>query len=238
MTTSTSPHNLDPQKIYEFFCADFQSAWDALAARSTEEALGRGNFMFARSAMGLLEFASRLCSADTSGQALTDFSSELQKVEPRYFATLPTAGPRPGSKDGWTLPHAAASPPEEQLLGALFTLVRHGQAHQGQQTMAVLSDGSTFGVSLTGVLGRTLGEVKAGPRSKQHLRINALDSRATWITLSPDVLFLDVQTAMEQAKVLDRGLVFRYLSLDLPFERETLRAALAAAGLRGVNEEP
>jgi hypothetical protein len=77
---ATAP-NLEPQTIYELFCVDFESAWDALAATSPDAVTGRGNFMFARSAMGLLEFSSRLCADDQSGQTLDDFSAELGKVD-------------------------------------------------------------------------------------------------------------------------------------------------------------
>lgn len=233
----TNRPNLDPGTIYNFFCVDFESAWDALAATSPDVVTGRGNFMFARSAMGLLEFTSRLCASDQ--QALDDFSEELAIVDARYFASLPAAGPRPGMRKGkveWTLPNAGN--PEQELLGALFTLVRHGQAHQGQQTMATLDDGGVFGISVSGVQDRTIADVRASPRSAWHLRVNSLHAGRTWIQLQPECLYLDIRAAAESARLLDRGLDFEYLSQTYAFGTEALRDALAAAGLRKVNEAP
>lgn len=231
--------NLDPQTIYELFCADFESAWDTLAGTSPDVVTGRGNFMFARSAMGLLEFASRLCADDGSGAALQAFSSELKKVEQRYFASLRARGARPGIHRGvvqWTLPNDGD--PESELLGLLFTLVRHGQAHQGQQTMATLTDGSTLGVSLSGVLEKTLAQTKAAPPSQWHLRVNSLDAANTWIQLSPDVLYLDFRLAIDNANLLGRRLQFHYLTERLSFDAKALRKALTAGGLTAVNRKP
>jgi hypothetical protein len=163
-------------------------------------------------------------------------------VDFRYFARLPAAGPKPGRRDGWTLPHDTAFPPEEQLLGALFTLVRHGQAHQGQQTMALLSDGNVFGVSLDGVHRTKLSDVEAeiagGDRPKMHLRVDAVGSGATWIIIKPEVLFLDVKAAVDRSGIVNEGLSFDYLEQDFAFDTTSLRASLAAAGLKAVNEPP
>lgn len=49
---------LPPETLYRFIVADFEGAWNALASYSTP--CGRGNFMFARQAMSLLEWAARL----------------------------------------------------------------------------------------------------------------------------------------------------------------------------------
>src|SRR5712692_10277954 len=73
--------------IYEFLINDFITAWDAVAHEP--HALGRGNFMFGRHVMALLEWAARLCSGDPSGDALAAFSASLIQVEPRYFTLLP-----------------------------------------------------------------------------------------------------------------------------------------------------
>jgi hypothetical protein len=195
--------------------------------------------MFARTAMGLLEFASRLCADDRSNQALTDFSAELAAVDGRYFARLPAPGPRPGWKRThaeWTLPNGGE--PADELLGALFTLIRHGQAHQGQQTMATLSDGAGFNISLAGVGEQTIDDLRQAPCSTWHLRVNALDAVSTWIQIQPAILYLHLRTAIEGASLLSRGLAFKYLTQDYKFDTNALRSALKAGGLRVVNESP
>jgi hypothetical protein len=225
--------NLDPQNIYELFRVDYESAWDALAATSRDQFPGRGNFMFARSAMGLLEFASRLCVSDGSGQALTDFSRELEMIEPRYFVQLP--GPSRLPKE-FSLPTAGNL--DCQLLTLLFDLIRNGQAHQGQQIMGKLSDGFTIGVSLSGVGDRTIRELENAPRSKQHLRVDTGDARRTWINLSPGLLYLDVRRAIDGARLLDRGLALKYLERSFDYDTQELREALAAGGLKRTSEQP
>jgi hypothetical protein len=104
--------------------------------------------------------------------------------------------------------------------------------------MATLDDGSTFGVSLSGVLDRTIAEVRAAPRSNWHLRVSSLDASSTWIQLRPEVLYLDIRTAVENAKLLDRPLSFHYLTQTYAFDSTALRSALAAGGLKSVNEQP
>jgi hypothetical protein len=150
--------------------ADFEDAWDAIARH--KQLNGRGNFMFARQAMGVLEFVSRLCSSDATGGALLDLSAALKRIEPRYFTTLPGRCARPGfdrrnNAFDWMLPFGSVADQGRELLWAMFDLVRHGQAHQGQQIMVQLRGGDTFGISLTGAsYGRTLrsGRLRAAAR--------------------------------------------------------------------------
>jgi hypothetical protein len=136
----------------------------------------------------------------------------------------------------WTLPNDGK--PEMELLGQLFTLIRHGQAHQGMQTMATLSDGGTFGVSLSGVAKKTITAVKAAPRSKWHLRVNSLHASETWIQISPEVLYLDVRGAIDAANLVHCGLRLSYLTQAYRFDTQALRAALKSGGLRTVNGAP
>src|SRR5438128_11340070 len=94
---------------------DFEDSWNSVA--SYVGISGGGNFMFARHAMGVLEFAARLCSADATGAALRDFSSALHAIEPRYFTQLPASSPRPGFISPakgyeWMLPHLSGVQPE------------------------------------------------------------------------------------------------------------------------------
>ncbi len=80
-------NNLPPEILYRFIVNDFEDAWNSLARNPS--AKGRGNFMFARQAMTLLEFAARLCFADSLGTALVAFSKALFKIEPKYSTCLP-----------------------------------------------------------------------------------------------------------------------------------------------------
>jgi len=210
---------------------DFQDAWNALAMSDTAE--GRGNFLFARAGMGMLEFVSRLCSSDQSEEALRSLSTALERIEPRYFTPLPAPVARPGIYRGtveWTLPHAAGSNPEAQLLWALFSVVRHGQAHQGQQCMAELVDGSTFGVSISGAeRGLTIESARA--RRDRHLTIQRRESaHVLWLNLRPDVFFVDLQNAIGDARLLTRGLTFNYLERSFDFTSDDLWHALRSGG--------
>ncbi len=81
------PPNMDTRDLYAAIVNDFESAWDAIARDPT--ATGGGNFMFARQAMTLLEWASRLCMEDASGTALRELGDVLRGREPRYFTRLP-----------------------------------------------------------------------------------------------------------------------------------------------------
>jgi hypothetical protein len=58
--------------------------------------------MFGRQAMNLLEFAARLCTNDSTRNALKDFSKELFKIELRYSTQLPS--PCVSNKE-FVLPH-------------------------------------------------------------------------------------------------------------------------------------
>jgi len=145
------PPNMDTRDLYAAIVNDFESAWDAIARDPT--ATGGGNFMFARQAMTLLEWASRLCMEDASGTALRELGDVLRGREPRYFTRLPAPC---ADCSEFSLPFDPSSPLQVQLLWALFDLVRHGGAHQYQQITAELQDGTYFGVSATGVV---LGEV-------------------------------------------------------------------------------
>ena len=107
---------------------DFIGAWNSLAA-NPDNNIARGNFMFGRQAMNLLEFAARLYKNDATGNAIRDYSSELFKIESKYFTSLPSPC---ASATDFVLPHNRNTS-GNLLLWALFDLVRHGLAHQYQQ---------------------------------------------------------------------------------------------------------
>jgi len=81
--------------LFDFIIGDFEDTWDALAARLGN--LHRGNFLFARQAMTLLEVACRLCYSDGTGQTLKRFAAELARRDARYFTKLPSSCWTPSS---------------------------------------------------------------------------------------------------------------------------------------------
>lgn len=78
--------DFDPGALYSFARNDFRVAWDAVA--NIEAQVSRGNFMFGREAVGLLELACRVCATDRTGAALRDFADALEGIEPRYFTAM------------------------------------------------------------------------------------------------------------------------------------------------------
>jgi hypothetical protein len=59
--------NLGVREIYNFIAGDFRACWDSLA-NNADPIIGRGNFIFGRQAMNLLEFACKLYEGDSTGQ--------------------------------------------------------------------------------------------------------------------------------------------------------------------------
>jgi hypothetical protein len=202
-----SDQNLTPETLRYLSDQDFRDAWDAIAQNSRIHA--RGNFMFGREAVGILELASRVCGGDPTGQALKDLSAELERIEPRYFTPLPAPAQWPGDFDLPSSPNNG--PRENQLLAVIFDLVRHGQAHQRQQIMVETTDAKTFGVSLTGAgYGRTLTSRTSSGRPPEHLSVLS-EADDVFVVLCPEVLFLDLQGAINASRIFRRGLSFDYL---------------------------
>lgn len=222
--------NLSPSQIYEFIVRDFEDTWDALT--SVQSARNRGNFMFARQAMVLLEWAARLAASDKSGATLSTLSAELHKIEPRYFTQLPGGAPTPKE---FGLPSVSAANPERQLLWALFDLIRNGQAHQYQQIPVSLQDGKVFWVALSGAAyGFQLATAQS--RRTEHLGYKDDASGNVLLLVRTDLVFLDLKDAIERSHLLSRGLSFVHLVRPGPgranyqFDSPALKAALAAAG--------
>lgn len=232
-------HDLSASTLAHFISADFRATWDAVAGLPVSVG-SRGNFMFARQAMSLIELAGRTCAADPSGQALADLSRELERIERRYFTPLPGLCARPGMSRGqieWTLPFNPSSQPQEaQLLWALFDLVRHGQAHQYQQIMVELRDATIWGVSLTGpTLGRTLASVEQARPANHLSQMPGVDG-SLWLVIYPEALFLDFDLAIQRAGVFQRQLEPTPLTRKaIPggkwdFDQGTLEQQLRVAG--------
>lgn len=224
--------NLSPETLYQFIVNDFEDAWNSLAGN--QWARGRGNFMFARQAMTLLEWAARLCSSDSTGTALAELSLALKEIDPRYFTPLP--GPCADFSD-FDLPSDGPNP-QAQLLWAMFDQIRHGQAHQYQQILVHLADALDFQVALTGAqFGMYLNTVLAGGRPRGHLCFHKDDQNGLWLIVRPEVLFLDIKAAIDNSGLLTRGLTFLHLprprspqSPYYQFESNALEQALEAGG--------
>ena len=153
--------------------------------------------MFGRQAMSLLELACRVCAMDASGKAIQDLSDAIDKREPRYFTKLPGVCWH-SKRRAFGLP-SKGSNPDNQLIAAVFNLVRNGLSHQYQQMRAALSDGKEFGVSLTGAdYGSYLSNTFAQGRPSKHLSTNRDQNNNLWVTVMPNVFFLDVRDAIRE----------------------------------------
>jgi hypothetical protein len=230
------PTNIPAEDLYRFITQDFETAWDSMA-RQGESLPGGGNFMFGRQAMMLLEWAARVCRADTSGgaaagrrtPALAKLSQELFQLDRRYFTEMPATFPARTSQKEFTLP-AIGSSPERELLFLLFDLIRNGQAHQYQQINVDLSDGKEFQIGLTGVSsGLTLASVTTRPAD--HLSFDTFGPGNVSLKVRTDVLYIDFKTAIGRARLPTSGLQFEYLERDrYPFTAADLVRVLQAAG--------
>jgi hypothetical protein len=192
--------NLDGATLLDFLIGDFETAWNAVAALPS--AGHRGNFMFAFQAISLLEVASR--ASDDRG--LETMADAIRARDGRYFTKLPGDAPAPRDVK---LPGTGTTP-ERQLLHALFDLVRNGQAHQYQPTVATLSDGQHLHFALTGAEhGYELARVSQPNGREGHLRAEIDPSRDVWLRVRTDVLFSDIRDAVRSARLPGRP--FRHL---------------------------
>lgn len=130
--------DLDINTLYQMITADFAGAWDSLASNQ-DKTIGWGNFMFARQAMTLLEFWFRFCHDNVN--ALSDFSTALNHIQPKYFTKLPSVCAVPNHE--FILPHLGNTT-GDLLLWSLFDLIRHGLTHQYQQIIVTLIDNKRF----------------------------------------------------------------------------------------------
>lgn len=221
--------------LVDFIIGDFQDAWDTLAAR--QGSLHRGNFLFARQAMTLLEVACRLCYSDDNGEALKDLSRELAQRDRRYFTQLPGSCWTPGGPPEFYLP-SQSSNQQSELIAALFDLIRNGQAHQYLQIRARLTDSKDFQFALTGAeYGFPLSQTLSHGRPSDHLKAWKDTNSDLWIKVRTDVLFLDIRDAVHGARILNRGLTLHYLSRprgsgspDYKFSSVDLEAQLQNGG--------
>lgn len=206
--------NLTVDEIYDFITKDFVGAWDSVA-NNPDRNIGRGNFMFARQAMNLLEFVCRLYSHDTKMRI--SFSKELKNIEPKYFTRLPSpcADPRE-----ITLPHIRNNS-GDLLLWALYDLIRNGIAHQYQQIVVKLKNRKKFFIELTGAKeGRSLDIVRK-LKPANHLAYYIDQDRDIGLKVYPDQLFIDIEQAIQRSQLLARKRKFKYLRRPIEKHRKT-----------------
>jgi hypothetical protein len=201
----TMVSNLDEKNLHHLITVDFNDVWDSVAANPVDP-IGRGNFMFARQAMTLLEFASRLCHKNAN--ALSDFSNALYRIESKYFTRMPSVCAN--SDTEFTLPFIR-NPTGDFLLWALFDLTRHGLAHQYQDIIANLTDGKKFFMILLGAKHlKTIQHIQ-NTRTAHHLAYCIDSDGDVGLKVDPAVLFLDFRSAIANSNLLNRGLTFNHL---------------------------
>jgi hypothetical protein len=167
----------------------------------------RGNFMFARQTMNLLEAAGLLCSSDAGSKtvpctgALKDFSDALNAIDPLYLTELP--GPCADPRD-FCLPFQGTNPRTE-LIWALYDLIRNGLAHQYQQTILELKDVATpklhFGIELTGAMPKLTLDKAEEKRPPKHPGFK-MEGRDLWLHVRTDRLFVDIEKAVADSGIL------------------------------------
>jgi hypothetical protein len=210
------------RQLFNFLCADFEKAWDAMAMSEIAPDVG-GNLLFVRQAMLLVELASQVASEDPA--TFERFSSELQALEPVLFKRIPHKPKRTHRK----VPRIASpGDPSGELIALLFDLVRNGQAHYGIQLHARLTDGHLFGVSVSGVRkGRTLDTLRpGGGRAIGHLAVNHQRDGDYVLWLCPGTLYLDVRDASERAGVWSLDADLSAWTRNWPLSTGDLEAAL------------
>jgi hypothetical protein len=218
--------SLQPRVIYNNIVRDFEAAWNGITA-SSETDIGRGNFLFAFMGTLLLEWSCRVCAQDLSGAYLDRFTTVLEGIEPLYFTELPSQCRIPAPRDfQLPLPAGKHSP---VLLGALFDLIRNGEAHQYQQIPARLDNNSYLWISIRGAgMGKPLTSTVAQRRS-DHLAFCEYSDGNIGIRLHPDTFFFDIRTAVEDSGILESGIMHEYLTRDYRSQRAAFLTSLKAA---------
>jgi hypothetical protein len=222
--------------LVDFIIGDFEDTWDAVAARPGN--LHRGNFLFGRQAMTLLEVVwPPLFNSDGTGHALKKFATELAVRDTRYFTKFPGSCWTPVNSPEFRLPSQGPNP-ESELIAALFDLIRNGQAHQYQQIRVQLADGKDFLFGLTGADdGLFLAQSLAAGRPTDHLLARKEPNGDIWVKVRTDVLFLDIREAARSANLLDGSLTLSFLtrprspnSPHYQFSSTDLESTLRAGG--------
>lgn len=206
--------DLTVDEVYDSITKDFVGAWDSVANNPNRN-MGRGNFMFARQAMNLLEFACRLYNHDTKMRV--SFSKELKNIEPKYFTRLPSSCVDPKEI---TLPHIRNNS-GDSLLWALYDLIRNGIAHQYQQIVVKLKNRKKFFIELTGTKeGRSLDIVRKS-KPANHLAYYIDQHGDIGLKVYPEQLFIDIEQAIQRCQLLIRKRKFKHLRRPIGKQRKT-----------------
>jgi hypothetical protein len=207
------------QVIFDFITGDFEDAWNALAMVPTDlnspwRLTHRCNYFFGMQTMVFLEWICRLCKSDGTGQALQDFSNELNSVEPHYFTQIPNRCRIPGGlPGGFNLPSVGGLPSDQLLLSMLFDLLRNGLAHRYEQIIVPLIGGE-LGIALYGVEPNHWLQTVVQFRATHHLSYRLIQGDII-VNIHPAILFLDLKAAFKNARLADP---VRCLTPD-PFRR-------------------
>jgi hypothetical protein len=183
-----------------------------------------------------LEWIGRLCANDSI--ARQGFASELQTIDPRYFAELPDRCPAP-SQD-FTFPGLPGKDELKSMLAALWDLIRNGQAHEYHDIIVGLTCGKRWVLMIKGVLPTlTLAEVDRQRPNLRHLDYQIAPDGDLLLGVHPGVMFLDICAAVDRASLLRRGLTITHLErprkpTTYQYDLSRLDAALAANGLKKV----
>jgi hypothetical protein len=225
--------NLQPSNIHNLLARDFEDVWNSVAANPA--AGGRGNFLFALDSLILLEFVGRLCWR--SKRAFRAFDQELRSIEPNYFARIPGVNLH---FKYFELPYKKSS---QELIWALYDLIRNGQAHQYQRMFVSLADKRGWGLTLTGARYRRYVGAKSRRQSRpvRHLGYRRDREGNIWITLYPNILFSDILNAVARSQILRKRLPFNYAvpaPNRYPISSKILIGALKRAGLPKITKSP
>jgi hypothetical protein len=223
------------QEIFDFITGDFEDAWNAMAMVPTATTAPwrlthRCNYLFGMNAMVFLEWTCRLCKSDPTGQALSDFSNELNAVEPRYFTQIP--GQCWNAR--FNLPSVGNLPGNTLLLSMIFDLLRNGLVHRYEQIIVPLQGGDLAIALLGAEPSQWLRTISYRASHLSYLVSNA----DIVIRVHPGVLFLDLKEAFERAnlagaarnltpEVFQRGGANK---ADFQFTATQLEHALTSAG--------
>jgi hypothetical protein len=189
--------NLTPKKIYDIITGDFEQLWNSLSSKQSE--IYKGNFTFALLDMIFIEFISRFCKSDVTGNKLNRFSNCLYNIDKRYFGELVGwEGIR--SDREYTIPFKHKE--GKEILCLLFELIRNGEAHYYQQIVADLQDG----VIIIRISGANFDLSRVSSRSG-HLDVQGTiisEKNVILIQFRPEVLFLDLKKAVECSQIFDQ----------------------------------
>jgi len=224
--------NLSAKKAIHLMICDFKSAWNNLASVNNHH-IGRGNFIFGFMAMNLLEYICRLCISDSN--ALSGFSDELNKIEPKYFIHLPANVAQ--SRDrldlgikrkGFTLPYKEEQARDNMLLTLLFDLIRNGIGHQYQQIVVDLNNGANFFITLDGP---SYKNTINGNKRWRHLFCRIERNGDIRLTVYPQILLVDFELAVKQSNLLDRNLSMTHFKRYYNVSASLLEDAIRRGGL-------